>query len=198
MKLAILKIILWPKEERHEPRIISFLPGKINVLTGESGTGKSSLTWIVDYCLGSGKCSIPVGLIRDLTGWFGLHLQLAHTEMIVARRNPGDQQTTTDMYWTEGLSLIVPGVVEKNARVEDLVNRFNQISQLPSLDFSGGENIGFGGPPSSRDMAAFNFQPQHIVANPYTFFFKTETTDHPGETPDCVPPRARSTGLQRS
>ena len=24
-------------------------------------------------------------------------------------------------------------------------------------------------------MAAFNFQPQHIVANPYTFFFKADT-----------------------
>ena len=27
-------------------------------------------------------------------------------------------------------------------------------------------------------MAAFNFQPQHIVANPYTFFFKADTTEH--------------------
>ena len=29
-----------------------------------------------------------------------------------------------------------------------------------------------------RDMAAFNFQPQHIVANPYTLFFKADTTEH--------------------
>jgi hypothetical protein len=29
-----------------------------------------------------------------------------------------------------------------------------------------------------RDMAAFNFQPQHIVANPYTFFFKADTNEH--------------------
>ena len=27
-------------------------------------------------------------------------------------------------------------------------------------------------------MAAFNFQPQHIVANPYTFFYKADTTEH--------------------
>ena len=27
-------------------------------------------------------------------------------------------------------------------------------------------------------MAAFNFQPQHIVANPYTLFFKADTTEH--------------------
>ena len=68
--------------------------------------------------------------------------------------------------------------VEKNARVEDLKNRFNQISHLPALDFSTDENVGFGRRASCRDMAAFNFQPQHIVANPYTFFFKTDTTEH--------------------
>lgn len=178
MKLAILKVILWPKDAGHSPRMIHFAPGKINVITGESGTGKSTLTWIIDYCLGSEKCSIPVGLIRDVTGWFGLHLQLENTEMIVARRNPEGQQTTTDLFWVEGLSLIVPPVVQKNARVEDLKNRLNQISLLPSLDFSSDENIGFGGRPSCRDMAAFNFQPQHIVANPYTFFFKADTTEH--------------------
>lgn len=178
MKLAILKIILWSKDPRREPRIIEFKPDKINVLTGESGSGKSTLTWIVDYCLGSEKCSIPVGLIRDVTGWFGLHIQLANTEMIVARRNPEDQQTTTDLYWEEGIELNVPPVVRKNARVEDLKNRFNQISHLPALDFSTDENVGFGGRPSCRDMAAFNFQPQHIVANPYTFFFKADTSEH--------------------
>lgn len=178
MKLSILKIILWPKDQNHSPRIIHFEPGKINIITGESGTGKSTLTWIIDYCLGSEKCSIPVGLIREVTGWFGLHLQLANTEMIVARRNPEEQQTTTDLYWSEGMSLIVPPVVQKNARVEDLKNRFNQISNLPNLDFSGDENVGYGGRASCRDMAAFNFQPQHIVANPYTFFFKADTTAH--------------------
>ena len=178
MKLAILKIILWPKDLKHSPRVIHFAPGKINIISGESGTGKSTLTWIIDYCLGSEKCSIPVGLIRDVTGWFGLHLKLANTEMIVARRNPEGQQTTTDIYWSEGLTLNVPPTVEKNARVEDLKNRFNQISHLPTLDFATDENVGFGGRASCRDMAAFNFQPQHIVANPYTFFFKADTTEH--------------------
>jgi hypothetical protein len=175
MKLAILKIILWPKNPELEPRVISFEPNKINVITGESGAGKSALTWITDYCLGSEKCSIPVGLIREVTGWFGLHLKLANTEMVVARRNPEDQQSTSDIYWNEGLNLEIPRTVAKNARVEDLKHRFNQISYLPSLDFAGEENAGRA---SFRDMAAFNFQPQHIVANPFTLFFKADTTDH--------------------
>lgn len=178
MQLAIRKIILWPKDQTLAPKIIPFELGKINIITGESGTGKSTLTWIIDYCLGSDKCSIPVGLIRELTEWFGLHLKLANTEMIVARRNPGDQQTTTDLFWVEGLEVNVPPIVQRNARVDDLKNRFNQIGNLPSLDFSTDDQVGYGGRPSFRDMASFNFQPQHIVANPYTLFYKADTTEH--------------------
>ena len=178
MKLALLKIILWPKNEKLPPRVIPFLPDKINVITGESATGKSSLTAIADYCLGSGKCAIPVRLIREVTEWFGLHVKLANTEMIVARRNPGDQQTTTDLYWVEGLDLSVPNRIEKNGRVDDLKSRMDQIAQLPHLELSGDESVGYGSRPSFRDMAAFNFQPQHIVANPYTMFFKADTTEH--------------------
>src|ERR1017187_1910994 len=96
--------------------------------------------------------------------------------MLIARRNPGDQQTPPDLYWAEGLKLDVPAMIAgKNARVEDLKNRFNQLSNLPSLDFVGGEDVGFAGRPSFRDMASFNFQPQHIVTNPYTFFYKADT-----------------------
>jgi len=55
-----------PLAERHKPRprIIPFEPGRINIISGENGSGKSTITWIIDYCLGSEKCSIPVGLIR--------------------------------------------------------------------------------------------------------------------------------------
>lgn len=178
MKLAILKIILWPRNEAHPPRIIELQPGKINVITGESGSGKSALTAVIDYCLGSEKCAIPVGLIRQVTAWFGLHIQLPNTELIVARRNPEGQQTTTDLFWNEGIGLTVPGQVDKNARVEDLKNRLGQLASLSRIELSESDTPGFGGRASFRDMAAFNFQPQHIVANPYTFFFKADTTEH--------------------
>jgi hypothetical protein len=44
--------------------------------------------------------------------------------------------------------------------VDDVKNRFNQICNLPSLDFRGGENVGFAGRPSFRDMASFNCKRQ--------------------------------------
>ena len=179
MKLSILKIILWPKNKTKKIRVISFSEGCINVITGDSKTGKSSISWVVDYCLGSGKCSIPVGLIRDSVEWFGVKIKLSNTEMIIARKNPGGKQSTNEIYWSEGLKTEIPDFPEKNGRVEDIVNRFNQISILPSLDFkSAGYHSGYGNKPSFRDMAAFNFQPQHIVANPFTLYYKADTTEH--------------------
>ena len=179
MKLSILKIILWPKDRTKKLRVIDFKDGCINVITGDSKTGKSSITWIVDYCLGSGKCAIPVGLIRSLVDWFGVYIKLSNTKILIARRNPGEKQSTNEIYWDEGVTPQIPSYPQKNGRVEDVINRFNQISRLPSLDFMSDEQVsGFGNRPSFRDMAAFNFQPQHIIANPFTLYYKADTTEH--------------------
>ena len=50
---------------------------------------------------------------------------------------------------------------------------------MPNLDFSGGEDSsGFDGRPAFRDLAAFTFQPQNVVANPDVLFFKANTYEH--------------------
>jgi len=111
MKLNILKIILWPKSNDLIRREIDFRPGMINIITGQSGTGKSSLTSIIDYCLGSGKCTIPVGIIRELTAWYGVLLKLDSTELLLARQDPEDQQATDAMYWIQGNKLEIPAII---------------------------------------------------------------------------------------
>ncbi|WP_246752411.1 hypothetical protein, partial [Vibrio cholerae] len=60
MFFQIEKVVLWSKEAKHKPRVIEFALNKVNLITGSSKSGKSSLIPIIDYCLGSSKCSIPV------------------------------------------------------------------------------------------------------------------------------------------
>jgi hypothetical protein len=56
---------------------------------------------------------------------------------------------------------------------------FNNLVRLTNLPLSSGEDIGqHEGRPSYRDLAAFNFLPQHIVANPNTLFYKADSYDH--------------------
>ena len=180
MKLFVKKLILWSNNPTNAPRIISFETDKINVLTGESGTGKSTISGIIDYCLGSEKCAIPIGMIRNKCAWYGLLLELEHGEVLLARRDPGAQQSTGDMFIDEGRILSIPPTIPgSNINVEivkDMLNRWAGIPKIPIEEGRG--EAAKTDYPSFRDMAAFNFQPQHIVANPYTLFFKTDTTQH--------------------
>ena len=76
MNFHILNIILYPKNRDLKPRFLRFKEDKINIITGTSQKGKSAIISIVDYCLGSGECNIPIGLIRDTTEVFALYVKI--------------------------------------------------------------------------------------------------------------------------
>jgi len=49
MNFFVNKIILWLNNGKM--RQIEFLNNKVNIITGSSGTGKSEILSIIDYCL---------------------------------------------------------------------------------------------------------------------------------------------------
>ncbi|MBK8484736.1 MAG: DUF3732 domain-containing protein [Saprospiraceae bacterium] len=183
MKLTIKNIILFPKNRSKDRRIVSFELNKVNVITGESHKGKSALVHIIDYCLGSGKCSIPVGHIRDKTEWFGVHLITDKTELLILRKEPGNQVSTDEMIMLEQIEPIdltmISNAEKYKSNREAVKNRLNQLAGLSSerFDLENPKN-NFGSPASFRDTAAFQFQPQHIIANPYALFYKADTFEH--------------------
>lgn len=183
MILKIKNIILYPKDETKEKRVVHFELDKVNVITGESHKGKSALVHIIDYCLGSGKCSIPVGEIRNKTKWFGVHLVAEKTELLILRREPGSNFTTTEMIMVEQIKPIdldnLSNAQNYKTNRDAVINRLNQLAGLSSERFDL-ENLknNFGGAASFRDTSAFQFQPQHIVANPFALFYKADTYEH--------------------
>jgi hypothetical protein len=179
MYFQIKEIILWPRNTDFQLRRLSFDLDTVNVISGASKTGKSAIIPIVDYCLGSDKCRIPVKTIRDSCEWFGVIIQTSIGQKLFARREPGSQKATGDMFVIEGPTIEVPARVEKNTTVEAVKNTLDELAGLTSLNFDAEQTgSGYKGRPSFRDMAAFNFQPQNVVANPDVFFFKTETQEH--------------------
>lgn len=178
MRFVIEKIILWPKRPDLKRREISLRHDKVNVIEGHSRTGKSALIHIIDYCLGSGKCRIPVGYIRDKTEWFGLLISLKDCKMLVARREPGEHGTTGEMYVDIDTTVAVPEKPYKNESVDTFKKSMSEQAGLPTLSLDASEESEGFGPASFRDMAAFGFLPQNIVANPNTLFFKTDTYEH--------------------
>jgi hypothetical protein len=54
----------------------------------------------------------------------------------------------------------------------------DRLSALSNLDLEPGSEPGFNSRVSFRDLTAFMFQPQYIVANPAVLFFNADTTEH--------------------
>jgi hypothetical protein len=180
MFFQIRAILLWPRNPAFKPRRLRFELGSVNVISGASRTGKSAVIPIIDYCLGSRTCSIPVNTIRKYCEWFGVVVATAQGEKLFARREPGAQRNTDDMFLMEAESIDeVPQRIFKNTNADAVKRLLDDLAALSKLDFSGGDDSpGFDGRPSFRDLAAFTFQPQNIVANPDVLFFKTNTYEH--------------------
>jgi len=180
MFFQIKEIVLWPKNSAFEPRRVQFKIGQVTVISGACRTGKSAVIPIIDYCLASGSCSIPVKTIRDACEWFGVIVKTSAGEKLFARREPGTQRSTDDMFLLEAATIVdVPRTLSKNTNAGDVRRMLDELAGLSNLDFGGGESqSGFEGRPSFRDLSAFVFQPQNVIANPEVLFFKTDRYEH--------------------
>lgn len=178
MYFQLRQVILWPRRGG-DPRVVKFEPGMVNVISGASKTGKSSVIPIIDYCLGSEKCAIPVGVIRESCSWFGVLVDTTEGQKLIARREPGDLKASGDMLLLEGPEIEPPfSIQQKNQTVDYVKAVLNRLSGLSNLQFEPGSEDRFKSRPSFRDLMAFLFQPQNIVANPDVMFFKADTTSH--------------------
>jgi hypothetical protein len=107
VSVQILDIVLY--SHRGEQRILTFQPGRLNIVTGDSKSGKSALIEIVDYCLGSSTCTVPKGVIRDTVAWYAIRLTDGESQHFIARRAPEAGRTTTsDAYYLIGQDVPIP------------------------------------------------------------------------------------------
>lgn len=94
-------------------RDVTFEPGMVNIITGASGTGKSTLIKAIDYCLGSSKCELPAHVRRRSIA-VGVKWVSGDQEMIVGRIIPPvGQATSTRMFAAAGRNLTLPASVDE-------------------------------------------------------------------------------------
>lgn len=132
--MQINEIVIYSKTDKK--RTIELETGTTNIITGKSGTGKSALIDIVEYCLGRTTCHVPTGVIRDNVSWFGLLLTVRKEKIFIARENPGRQGTTNKAFFLRGGNITSPDKIkESNTTSETLVDNLTEIIEIsPNLN----------------------------------------------------------------
>lgn len=101
MSFQIRNIVLY--SHNGEMRTLEFTPGRLNIITGSSGTGKTALISVLEYCFGSAECHIPAGIMRRAVAWVGVGLVVPAGEVFIARRLPDPgRSSSTDVYYAVG------------------------------------------------------------------------------------------------
>ena len=93
-------------------RDIELKPGAVNIITGASGTGKSTLIKAIDYCLGSSRCELPAHVRRRSVA-VGVKWTSDDAEIVVGRIIPPvGQATSTRMFTASGRNLPLPSALD--------------------------------------------------------------------------------------
>lgn len=177
MSFQISDICLYGPAET--PRVLTLEPGKMNIITGSSKTGKSSLISIIDYCLGRGKCLVPDGPIRASVEWYALRLILNEHQLFVARRAPrSGRESSAEVYFETADIVAIPDKSELTAttNVDALVQLLSRAAGIVDNLHdppAGATRTALSA--SLRHALFFCFQPQdEIISRRHLFYRQTE------------------------
>jgi hypothetical protein len=177
MSFQIKDIVLYGFNGKR--RTLSLRPGRLNIITGDSKTGKTALIEIIDYCLGSSECKIPAGIIPKTVEWTGVRLQVEGGQAFVARRLPiHGKKTSSDVYYDLQQELDLPdhSALRQTTNLEALEELLTQHAGI-------GQNIHQPPPGQTRDPLTanishalfFSFQQQgEVISNRHLFHKQSE------------------------
>lgn len=170
MRFILHEIKLWFGEDK--TRSLYFLPDKVNVVTGDATTGKTSLWNIIDYCLLSDKVHVA-NPINEKVKWFGISCTINGTDMTIVRRSPQKNVVSSDVCYNKGLHF--PQTVFSNIKV-------SQLKAILDEEFGITDNLRFpfGGQYgkasfslSYRYFLLFVALTESIIGTPQTYFDTT-------------------------
>jgi hypothetical protein len=117
--MQIESLVLYSR--RGERRVVRFRLGRLNVITGDSQTGKSSLTNIFRYCLGSKRPDVPFGRISSTVAWYALVVNIDGTRLFLGRpAADGSEEVSAAMLLVEPEELPAFDELQANTTAAEL------------------------------------------------------------------------------
>lgn len=96
MKFHFEKLIIWLKNGKI--RTLDFEPNKVNIVTGESNTGKTAILDIIDYCFFASRHKISHSIINENASWYGIKILINGKSYVLARKSPVGNNTSEEYY----------------------------------------------------------------------------------------------------
>ena len=91
MNFVIREIKIWFNDKDYKPLSYTFEENKVNIITGDSTKGKSSVVQIIDYCLGANSSGISND-IEDKVSWFGIKISVNNKDIAIARKSSNNRE----------------------------------------------------------------------------------------------------------
>lgn len=175
MKFHIESLHLWLNSGHR--RTVSFLPNKVNVITGDSHTGKTAILDIFDYCFFASDHRISESIINENVAWYGLRIHVNGKVYLLARRAPVGTTASADYHFSaigelpdaQPSANIVASVLKK------LLSADFGIDQDVRIPF-GGRMLQANSRISLRFFLLFNTISQDIITHSDQFFDKQNQT----------------------
>ncbi|KVT96586.1 hypothetical protein WK60_08605 [Burkholderia ubonensis] len=170
MNFGFDSITLWSKGG--ERRSLTFVRNRVNVLSGESHTGKSALLDVIDYCFLASSHKLPDSIINENVEWYGLKFYVNDKTYALARKSPRGNNVS-DEYYFSSLGT-VPDAPVVNAREDDIREILEaefKIDEKVTIAY-GGNALRANSKVSFRYFFLFNTISEDIITNSKVFFDK--------------------------
>lgn len=168
-KFNILKLMLWSKNGKQ--RVLNFQVDKINVITGNSNTGKTAILDIIDYCFFASSKGISDSIINESIAWYGLVFEINDKTYTLARKHY--TKKVSNEYYFSGI-----GEVPENFPIAN--NTEEALKSIIETEFSidsnitvayGGKSLKKGSKISLRYFLMFNTISQDIINDSRNIYF---------------------------
>lgn len=178
MKYNIEKIILWLKNGKK--RELQFKANKVNVITGDSNTGKTAILEIIDYCYFSSKSTISESMINENISWYGILININDKKYTIGRKALFEGNVSKEYYFSSIGEIPIESPESNNTQenIKSLIETEFNIDKSVSFPIGyGSNNIKVGSKISLRYFLMFNTISQDLITNSQgTFFDKQNET----------------------
>ncbi|MBM9950460.1 DUF3732 domain-containing protein [Pseudomonas aeruginosa] len=189
MTMQILQISVYGKNG--ERRDVKFKPSRVNIITGASKKGKSSLLDIVEYCLGSSECTVAEGFIRKTVDWYAILLQFSDTQVFIARAAPlpgQNSSSTSHMIVEKEIKTPNRAELKSSTNIDSVVNFLTeklgvpeQQTEVPEGQTRSSISINF------KHSRYYLFQSQDEIAAKKILFHRQSEPHIPQAIKDTIP-----------